>query len=251
MSSGFINKITQRESAGEKIKNELQNSNLPLVLWGNSNIAELVYNWLTKNNITLSGVFIDDRSTNQEFHGFKVCSLEEICAKYEAFNVMVCFYRGYQMVDVLKSRCANIVNCYCCLDLGVVYGVEKISFDFIADNKELFEWTYENLSDELSREIYLAYLNARANAQYSELLPFVTEDQYFPNDIIKFSKDEVFVDCGAYDGSVVKAFVEHLDRDSATCSAIYALEPDNRNLLQLSNSLSLSLSLEKYVNYIA
>ncbi len=62
------------------------------------------------------------------------------------------------------------------------------------------------------------------------LPPPVEHEQYFPDDIFSLIDDEMFIDCGAYDGDTIKAFLRL--RSSSFCR-ILALEPDATNFQKL------------------
>jgi len=214
---------------------------LPLFLWGAGEMAELVYSWLIKNQIAVAGVFVDvPRDAvhgNEKFHGLDVCGLEDVVHKYSEFNVIAGHARGYEMKDDLKRRHKNIKNVYS-FYMGVLLGLEPMPYDFIVENKNAFEWTYDQFSDELSRSSYLAYLNAKINSSGWELAPYVRDNEYFCEEIIKLSPNEVFVDCGAYDGDSITSFLRHLSsRSIQGYSAIYALEPDKTNYEKLRSKV--------------
>ncbi len=59
--------------------------------------------------------------------------------------------------------------------------------------------------------------------------------QYFPDDIISLTEDEIFVDCGCYDGANSLEFVE---RCKGKYKKIYAFEPDKVNADTIRRSLS-------------
>ena len=219
-------------------------SDLPLFLWGAGGLARRVYAWLAENRIALAGVFIDDRpkepgQESEKFHGLEVYGLEDVAQKYREFNVIVGHSQGYHMMDDLKLRYKNIRNVYA-LDLVVLLGLEPIPYDFVVENKSAFEWTYGQFSDELSKAGYLAALNAKINNNPKYLAPYVRPDEYFCEDIIKLGSDEIFIDCGAFDGDTVTSFLSNLnDRSIQGYSAIYALEPDKTNYKKLLNKVGL------------
>ena len=63
-------------------------------------------------------------------------------------------------------------------------------------------------------------------------LPENSGEIYFPPDLVKDSDEEVFVDCGAFDGDSIRSFL----RRGRTFAHLYALEPDahSRDLLNKS-----------------
>jgi FkbM family methyltransferase len=57
-------------------------------------------------------------------------------------------------------------------------------------------------------------------------------DIYFPDDLITQSTDEVFIDCGAFDGDTVREFII---RKKEIFSQVVAIEPDPVNCQSLKN----------------
>ncbi len=79
-------------------------------------------------------------------------------------------------------------------------------------------------TDETSRKEYLGQLAWRSTLEPSALSPHSpVEETYFPFDVFDFVPDEVLVDCGAFDGDSIRAF---LQRVGSTFKAAIALEPD-------------------------
>jgi FkbM family methyltransferase len=84
-------------------------------------------------------------------------------------------------------------------------------------------------ADDASRAEYLAQIRFRAVLDES-VPPSHPGPMYFPEDLMKLSADEVFVDCGAFDGDTVRAF---LDRSGMSFRQIVAMEPDASNFKRL------------------
>jgi len=88
------------------------------------------------------------------------------------------------------------------------------------------------LSDDRSREEFVAHLHFRLTARY-QLLPAKSTPAYFPPGLVsEFSDDCIFVDCGAYDGDSMRQFLRH---QHGHFGAIVAFEPDRRNFETLAN----------------
>lgn len=58
--------------------------------------------------------------------------------------------------------------------------------------------------------------------------------QYFPNDLFRFSRNEVFVDCGAYDGDTISEFRRSTGN---FFTKIIAFEPDPENFAALKSAV--------------
>lgn len=111
----------------------------------------------------------------------------------------------------------------------------NLDYAFFQDSMDLFTQTYKWLEDRKSRDTMNCFLRGHIEVKDWPMLPVwevkAVERQYFPDDIIKLSQHEVFVDCGAYTGDTLEIFsrlVETFDR-------YYALEPDNKSFKQLNN----------------
>jgi FkbM family methyltransferase len=82
-------------------------------------------------------------------------------------------------------------------------------------------------NDEASRTEYLAQVHWRLRMDFDILSSPVEHAQYFPDDLIRLSENEVFVDCGAYNGDSVSSFFM---RQPAFKGKYIAIEPDPINL---------------------
>jgi FkbM family methyltransferase len=92
---------------------------------------------------------------------------------------------------------------------------------------------YDLMADEASRKEILDQLQWRFWLDDSKMSPpLPVRDTYFPNELIAPAPNgEAFVDCGAFDGGSIQAFLDHCE---GPVSHIYATEPDpaSRELLQ-------------------
>lgn len=69
----------------------------------------------------------------------------------------------------------------------------------------------------------------RGHSIYKELPYNSMKKQYFRNHFWKYKEDEVYIDCGAYDGDSVLDFKRHMKRTGGGYSKIVAFEPDETN----------------------
>jgi FkbM family methyltransferase len=94
--------------------------------------------------------------------------------------------------------------------------------DFSPGAEDKIAFVRQNLEDDLSLAVFNAKLNSLYNNENEELKKLVTLPQYFVSDIIRFGENEVFADCGAYDGMTAVEFAL-LCKDY---EKIYSFEPD-------------------------
>jgi FkbM family methyltransferase len=95
--------------------------------------------------------------------------------------------------------------------------------------------TFLDLADERSRQEYVAQIRWRLWADFGGLPSPVAEEQYLPDDLFSLTDDETFVDCGAFDGDSIEAFVK---RKGARFRRIVALEPDPINFAKMTDRVA-------------
>jgi FkbM family methyltransferase len=89
---------------------------------------------------------------------------------------------------------------------------------------------FEQWNDDASRAEYVAQVRWRLRLDFDNLPPPVKEEIYFPSDLMKILDQEVFVDCGAYDGDTIRDFIRH---SRGHFKSVYAFEADKRNFSKL------------------
>ena len=102
------------------------------------------------------------------------------------------------------------------------------------ENADALKAVFPLWSDEESQHTYLTQLKWRTLADYDRLPAHATEQQYFPESIFSLRDNEVFIDCGAYDGDTIREF---LDKAGGCFDRIVAFEPDQQNFQNLSDSI--------------
>lgn len=79
---------------------------------------------------------------------------------------------------------------------------------YFSEQKDKTEQIAALFADEASRETYFAAIRYRTTHNPKDAPVFTKHDQYFVKDLISLSDHEVFIDCGAFDGDTMKAFLK-------------------------------------------
>ena len=104
-------------------------------------------------------------------------------------------------------------------------------------------------TDAASQQEYLAQIRWRIWMDFDTLPSPVSNEIYFPDDLVRIKPDDVFVDCGAYDGDTIRNLV-HNQGDSL--KKIIAFEPDPVNFQKLQRfALSLPIKYKKAIVIIS
>lgn len=120
--------------------------------------------------------------------------------------------------DVLYKICdkINLTDPVCATDTAK-------SKAFFEKNAARVQKIADALADDESKECFLKIVKFRQTQNKIDRPKFSLHDQYFPKDIVTLSKDEVFVDCGAYVGDTIKKFLSVCKN---SYKRIVAFEPD-------------------------
>jgi FkbM family methyltransferase len=94
---------------------------------------------------------------------------------------------------------------------------------------------YEELADDASRDVLVRQLRWRLDLDFGALPRPVEGPAYFQSDLLPIRQDEVFVDCGAYDGDSLRAFRSRMEGNVAR---VIAIEPDPASHARLEASVS-------------
>lgn len=116
-------------------------------------------------------------------------------------------------------------------DVDVFPDVEEYR-RFVENNRKQIVSIANRLADKPSKETYLNYIAARILLDKSAFSALYEQDQYFVNGIMDLRDDEVFMDCGAYDGDTINEFIQ---RTGKIFRKIYGFEPDRENYAKLSD----------------
>jgi FkbM family methyltransferase len=97
--------------------------------------------------------------------------------------------------------------------------------DVLLSHKKDIIKAFHIYEDEESKKTFLGVLKNRLfiDKKYISEIKRDISKEYFDNDVIKLSKEEVFVDGGAFDGDTINAFIK---KTKNKFKKIYAFEPD-------------------------
>ncbi|MBF0463553.1 MAG: FkbM family methyltransferase [Nitrospirae bacterium] len=115
-------------------------------------------------------------------------------------------------------------------------GIGKDGFDYYVVNKDKIVASFDLFKDELSREIYVRFIQTHMQRKPVRIPADVPESQYFSPDIKLNKGVSRFINCGAYDGDTVRL----LNNLHGKTEAIVCFEPDPKNFDVLTQYLCLN-----------
>lgn len=232
----FLDKISNTSSEITRNVEYLKRSAYPLVLYGAGPFATRIRELLLYHEIKIDHVVKSDEYyvPNSFFHNQPIERISDVLTLYHKVDIILALedYKN-KSAELLQSQKVS-----CC----IIFDATSFQFDFgdyyntVKEHSFELEKFYLQLADEHSRELMVAFINARISGNLEALikLNIPNEKQYFP-EFLSFSDNEVFVDCGAFDGDTVISFIQ---KTKEKYSKIYAFEPDKNNIEKLKKNMA-------------
>jgi len=132
------------------------------------------------------------------------------------------------------------------LSLDEMTELPKDKVWFKKESEKLFQ-VYDLLNDEVSRKVFsnvIANRTAFLCAEYSYEEVASRTPEYFDPEVIKLTQQESFVDCGAYIGDTIKAFLKAV----SDYQAVYAFELDYSNYKDMESAYGNMEKIHLYNN---
>lgn len=108
-------------------------------------------------------------------------------------------------------------------------------------NKDRWQKVYDSLKDEKSKLTFNNVLNYRLSGNYDFMTDYSVnlKEQYF-DDFLNLKDEEVFVDCGGFDGDTSEEFIKRCPN----YKKIYFFEPSEENLINAKKRLNNETNIE-------
>jgi FkbM family methyltransferase len=203
------------------IKNMFNNKNLTYI-YGAGITASKLLAYLNNLGVKISG-FVVDKKNNDSLNNLPIFNFNKI--EQESINLVLGYVPTYETVQEVRNKVSakhKSIN-------FIAYDFSFLSFGLFDHNylnSKEFNWVQEKLEDKYSIDTLIAYIKSRNSGNYSICESFYDPNQYFPNDIISFKENEIFVDCGVFDGETIKEFIS---RNNNKFDYVFGFEPDKNN----------------------
>ena len=220
------------DSAGEfeRISESARN---PVLVLGTGHLGRWSLSALQQAGIR-APAFCDNNSRlwGTTVMGVPVMSPAEALACYPGAAVVVAVYNASRPIQQLRTLGCDRVVPYPVLfwkHWRYMPGEDRLELParILARAAEMAAG-YDLLEDQRSRQEFCAQIRWRCCLDSALLAaPADPREMYYPADLFELISDERFVDCGAFDGDSIRAFLE---RSAGRFGHIYAWEADERNV---------------------
>lgn len=221
------------------------NKTHPVIIYGASIVGRAILSILLKQNIPVVAFVDKNKELRQKkIEGVPVISPYELRKKFFDKPIIIAsviyekeiyeelLHEGYTHLYPLSYL--NFLN-------PVVFNFrnyhERWESIFQDKNIKKIKKVYSLLAEEISRNIYYQIINFRLKHYFRVKMDDIcigSSPQYFENDIIHMSNDEIFLDGGAYTGDTLEIFYKI---QKGIFDRIYAFEPDDTNMVKLKRAI--------------
>ncbi|MGB8212227.1 MAG: FkbM family methyltransferase [Anaerolineales bacterium] len=209
-----------------------------IYIYGTGTVGQDVWNTFSAQGISVAG-FMDNRNRGtSSISGVPILQPDSVANsdRGQAVIVLAIHNREVDMrvlIGRLKAlgypQFITMIDLYdhFASELGTRYWLA--SRTIYRDFETQINATHALWADDLSRETFARTLQFRITGDFSVLPEPDLENQYFPPDLPPWKQPFRMIDCGAYDGDAIRAFI----KNGATFSALAAFEPDLQNYVRL------------------
>jgi FkbM family methyltransferase len=240
-----LNKIAKKE---EVILDSQFKSCSGIIIYGWGQLGRKIFHGLIKAGVRISAI-VDQNFVhwNSDYEGCTIISPDEAAKKYYKDHLcVVTVIRNYEknLKYLKKLGFLNVSYFLPVLWRYPNYLLPQYNIDLpskMLQCKKVITEAYNILEDDESRNEFLNQLKWMVSLTENKVPACEPhENQYFPNNLFKLKPDEVFIDCGAYDGDTILTYLKTTDDKF---SKIIAFEPDAKNVELLKETIS-----KKYPN---
>lgn len=215
----------------------------PVLIFGAARMGRVFLANLKKNEIPVLG-FIDNNKKIQgsKIDGVKVISFREAQSKYRLHPVLIASLL-YETEIYNLLRKANFKNVYPLVYLNLINPDIFVSPEyhdtfnslFVNKNQKDILTLFSLLSDKKSEKVFYDLFLFRLTTEKIYIHKAESSKKlFFEKDVMPLSNNEVFVDCGAYNGDSVESFIKSV---SGKFNKIYSFEPDKENFKNLNEKI--------------
>lgn len=199
-----------------------------IYLYGAGKLGKIVADKLLDEQISIAGFLVDPKfwKKDEVYKNIPIISIDKIEIDNNIMIIVTAECLDENKIESLKRKTKVIdLDMYSFFEYG-----EKRKLDFAAFwEKNIYELDklYHKLADNKSRECMRGFLNQKISGDFKYLQNVWEENQYYDNDIVDFSKIELFIDCGAYNGDSYHSFLENYEKHGGKewTGKAYLLEP--------------------------
>ena len=205
----------------------LQNTPIPIAVYGTGNGADRVFEEFERLGITVSYVVASDEFVRKRtFRGLEVKSISQLESEIGDFVVALAF--ASPLTEVIENIKSLSLRHKVIMPSVPVYESDIFNKDFLKNHIDEIENAYSLLADEQSKKVFENIVHFQITGDLDYCFDCeTTKDEAFS--ILNLGENESFLDLGAYRGDTVEEFLQY----TKSYNKIVAVEPDTRTFKKL------------------
>lgn len=236
------------KAAGEIVKqgylkqfaDKINKKDMKIVIWGVGDCGHRVYDVLTEQNIAID-YFADSYYGGSEDSrtGIQMIDIDTIFQQKEKYNILVSIVSDDAYYAVYSRLIRGGIHESQIWNMGSF--IERLTVDFFIKNRDKYRAVYNLLGDDISKQVYLERMKRVYLLNDLSEIVSPPEEEYFDK-VNVISENEVFIDCGGFDGRTSLRFIE---RCNGKYEKVIIFEPE----VCKGKLIKQNLDGEKYLFY--
>lgn len=186
-----------------------KSKNKQIVIFGAGELGHRIYNILNTRNVKTK-CFCDNKvnGVTDQRTGKKIINLNELKEDIDDIFVVISVFDDTGYVSVRQQLLEFGFAASEMMNSKMI--IERLFISYLEENLENYRKAYSLLEDDFSKEVYLnrmkkAYLDSNISHIVSD-----AREEYYDKEVL-LTEDEVFVDCGGFDGDTAVDFIHKVD----------------------------------------
>lgn len=188
---------------------EITRENKKVVIWGAGNCGHHVYDILSEQGIEIS-FFADNHHEGEKDYkaGIDIIGIDIVSTRQKNLYVLISVVdeNAYNTIyEELKGAGLEEEQLF-----DMRRFMERLPVSYFVQNCEKYRQVYSMLSDEFSKKVYLERIKRVYLLNDISAVVSPVDEEYF-DEVNILTDEEVFIDCGGYDGDTSLRFVDRCD----------------------------------------
>lgn len=200
------------------------------VFYGAGPTGDMIVDCFKKENMPSPLAYCDSNTSlwGTYKNAVPIMSLDDAIEKYkDAYFFVTACHWAFEIIPMLEKVIPK--------DKILFFtSTEYLELDdfraYYKNNQNEFEEVVNLFEDELSKKVYFNVLEGKNTGDYAYYEKAFSYNQYFDEEVISFTENEVFVDCGGYIGDTALKFINACNQKYRK---VFVCEPNYENFSKI------------------
>lgn len=235
--------IQTENSIAKDFLDKAKNFQGDIYLYGAGNYLPFAVRFMQMHQVPVKAILDSRKSGSQPslqdgYDGdIPIISFDEFMAGRDPMRICWFVISAPSAEESIRSKLTQYFQSECIfafeMEIFLMYPMEVEEYRrYLVQHWAELSELYDTLFDDQSRETLVSMIKGRLTGNLTYFQQCCVSDQYYPADIVHFSKGEIMAELGAYDGKTLLQFIQRCP----DYQSVYCFEPD-RNLLAMLDKI--------------